>query len=375
MEAIGQLSGGIAHDFNNILVATLLHLNFLNQKQNLDPDMADSLRELEKGIQRAAGLTRQLLQFSSRHAMQSKREDFNEVVKGLMKMLGRLLGENIDMDFTPDSQPVWVEADAGRLEQLVMNLCVNARDAMPKGGVLKLGMQPVNLDAEGACRHPEARPGGFACLTVTDTGSGMDEATLRRIFQPFFTTKEPGKGTGLGLATVHEIVKQHHGWIEVESAVGRGTTFRVLLPTTGPPTAAQLQTPPTGGRPGGTETILLVEDEYPVRRLVGMALRRLGYEIIEASNASEATQLWESHGHRVSLVLTDLIMPGNVSGLELAKRLLPLKAGLKVVITSGYAADMIRQKGGLPAGVKFLTKPYDSNSLAMTVRECLDEKG
>ena len=374
MEAIGQLSGGIAHDFNNILVATILHLNFLNQKQNLDPDIADSLRELEKNIQRAAGLTRQLLQFSSRHVMQPKREDFNEVIQGLMKMLGRLLGENIEMVFTPDSQPVWVEADEGMLEQLVMNLCVNARDAMPQGGSLKLGMQRLKVEAEGVCRHPEARPGGFACLTVTDTGCGMDEATLRRIFQPFFTTKEPGKGTGLGLATVHGIVKRHHGWIEVESVVERGTTFRVFLPAAEPPTTAELQAKQTGSR-GGTETILLVEDEYPVRRLVGMALRRLGYEIIEAKDAVEAIQLWERHGNRVSLVFTDLVMPGDYTGLDLAKRLRQLKAGLKVLISSGYSADVIRQRGGLPAGVKFLNKPYDSHSLALMVRECLDEKG
>jgi signal transduction histidine kinase/DNA-binding response OmpR family regulator len=374
MEAIGQLAGGVAHDFNNILAAALLHLQLLQQRQNLEPELVASLRELEKGTKRGASLTRQLLLFSRRQVMQTKRLDFNEVIQGLLKMLTRLLGEDIDTIFSPGSEPVWVEADAGMLEQVVMNLCVNARDAMPRGGYLDLRLQHLALGAEEVRHHPEAQPGPFACLTVTDTGCGMDEATLKRIFEPFFTTKEAGKGTGLGLATVHGIVQQHHGWVEVQSVIDRGTTFRVFLPAAEPPEAEQLQADQVNCR-GGTETILLVEDDEPVRRMVGMTLRRHGYEILEAGDGSEAIRMWERHEVKVSLVFTDMVMPGGLTGLELGQRLQQSKPGLKVVISSGYSPDLVAREGRLPAGMRFLAKPFDPKSLGRMVREFLDEKG
>ncbi len=374
MQAVGQLAGGVAHDFNNILAAGLLQLQLLQQKQNLEPELAASLRELQRGTERAANLTRQLLLFSRRQVMQTKRLDSNEVIKGVLKMLTRLLGEDIDVAFSPSPEPVWVEADVSMLEQVVMNLCVNARDAMSGGGRLDLSVQNLVLGAEEARQHPEGRPGRFACLTVTDTGCGMDETTLKRIFEPFFTTKEPGKGTGLGLATVHGIVEQHHGWVQVESVVGRGTTFRVFLPAVEPPVDAQVQTDQVKCR-GGAETILLVEDDEQVRMMVTKTLRLFGYEILEASDGLEAIRMWEPQGAKVSLVFTDMVMPGGFTGLELAQRLRQSKPGLKVLISSGYSPDLLDREGRLPAGMRFLAKPYDPKSLSRIVREFLDEKG
>ena len=332
------------------------------------------MRELQRGTERAANLTRQLLLFSRRQVMQTKRLDSNEVIKGVLKMLTRLLGEDIDMVFSPSPEPVWVEADVGMLEQVVMNLCVNARDAMSGGGRLDLGVQNLVLGADEARQHPEARPGRFVCLTVTDTGCGMDETTLKRIFEPFFTTKEPGKGTGLGLATVHGIVEQHHGWVEVESVVGRGTAFRVFLPAVEPPVDARVQTDQVKCR-GGAETILLVEDDEQVRIMVTKTLRLFGYEILEASDGPEAIRMWEPQGAKVSLVFTDMVMPGGFTGLELAQRLRQSKPALKVLISSGYSPDLLDREGRLPAGMRFLAKPYDPKSLGRTVRDFLDEKG
>jgi len=373
MEAVGHLAGGVAHDFNNILAATLLHLQLLRQTQDLDPEIAKSLQELERGARRAASLTRQLLLFSRRQVMQTRLVDLNDIVDGLMRMLLRLLGEDIETSFSQSAGHLWVEADPGMLEQTVMNLCINARDAMARGGRLRLDANRLTVDAENLHLHPKGRTGPFACLTVTDEGCGMDELTLRRIFEPFFTTKEPGKGTGLGLATVQGIVTQHHGWLEVESALGQGTTFRVFLPAAEPPAMAPPEAVPSPA-PGGTETILLVEDEDPMRRVAGLTLRRFGYEVLEAANGEEALQLWALHRARVSLLFTDMIMSGGLNGIELANRLRPSKPDLKVVVSSGYTPDVLRQEGGLPAGVTFLAKPYAIHSLAETVRECLDEK-
>ena len=272
MEAVGQLAGGVAHDFNNILAATLLHLDILQSSPDIRPDMLDSLKELEQGMHRAANLTRQLLLFSRREVMQVQRVALNDLIDGVFKMLKRLLGEHITIDFQPSAESPAVEADPGMIEQVVINLSVNARDAMPKGGRLTLGTQLLNITAQEANRHPEARVGLFTCLCVKDTGCGMDESTLIRIFEPFFTTKGPGKGTGLGLATVFGIVQQHHGWVQVESAVGCGSTFRVFLPATDRSQISDSSR--TEIKPmGGSETILLVEDEERVGYVVKMSLR------------------------------------------------------------------------------------------------------
>jgi signal transduction histidine kinase/ActR/RegA family two-component response regulator len=370
MEAVGQLAGGIAHDFNNILSATLIHLQLLQQKQKLEPEIAASLYELELGAQRATSLTRQLLLFSRRQIVKTRRVDANELVQGLLRMLNRLLGEHIQAVFAPSPLPAWVEADPGMFEQVVMNLCVNARDAMAKGGQLTLSTQIRDVEAKSS--DPAGpRSGRFICLAVADTGCGMDKATLQHLFEPFFTTKDPHRGTGLGLATVQGIARLHKGWVEVESALGRGSVFRVFLPAVVAPEPLELQAV-RAKAPRGTETILLVEDDEPVRRMVRHALRLFGYEVLQAADGVEALRIWEQDGARVKLMFTDMVMPGGITGLDLAERLRQIRPSLKVVIASGYAAELLQR--GVPPGMKFLAKPFDPDTLARTVRECLDQK-
>ncbi|MBI5386677.1 MAG: PAS domain S-box protein [Verrucomicrobia bacterium] len=373
MEAIGQLAGGVAHDFNNILAATLMQLHMLQEMPNLEPEVAASLKELEKAAQRAANLTRQLLMFSRRQTMQTKRLDLNEVVSGLLRMLRRLLGEHIEIVWQMGASAMWVEADAGMLEQVLMNLCVNARDAMPKGGRLSLDIKLVEVAPAQAEVQPDARAGRFVCLSVTDTGSGMDANVLEHLFEPFFTTKDVGKGTGLGLATVYGIVKQHQGWVKVDSKVGCGTVFRVYLPFTAPAQIAEAK-PLDVALPRGTETLLVVEDDDCVRNTIVTTLRRLGYRVVEATHGVEALQLWDRHGHEVDLLLTDMVMPKGMTGLELADHLRSLKPDLKVVISSGYSADLAHLEQRALEGMRLLPKPYSSGDLARTMRECLEEE-
>jgi PAS domain S-box-containing protein len=372
MEAVGQLAGGVAHDFNNILAATMMRLGLLQSDPDLTSDTRAALRELEGDVRRAASLTRQLLIFSRRQAMQVKRLDLNEVLSNLLKMLRRLLGEHIDLLFQGGGTSLSVEADAGMMEQVVMNLCVNARDAMPGGGRLTLGTRRLDIDAESAKANPEARPGPFVCLTVTDTGTGMDEATMRHVFEPFFTTKEVGKGTGLGLATVYGIVKQHQGWVEVDSTVGKGSTFRVYLPASAGPATGEESSVTINDVRGGTETILLVEDEATLRRMAALSLKKRGYTVLEAANGVEALKLWAEQQERVDLLLTDMVMPEGVTGLDLAGRLRKDKAALKVIVSSGYSADMATQDVLKERRIRFLPKPYEGATLLKVVRDCLD---
>jgi PAS domain S-box-containing protein len=372
MEAVGQLAGGVAHDFNNILSATLMHLGLLQQNPQLTLGTRESLKEVERETLRAAKLTRQLLLFSQRQAARIEPLDMNVLINDLLKMLRRLLGENIEVAFLGDAGASWVSADAGMMEQVVMNLCINARDAMPNGGRLALATRMVDIEAQSEKSHPDARPGRFVCLSVTDMGCGMDETVLRRIFEPFFTTKEVGKGTGLGLATVYGIVKQHEGWIEVESAVGQGSSFRVWLPATSPLSDSGISSD-TKEVKGGTETILLVEDELFLRRLVAQGLRKLGYAVLEAGNGLEALKVWEQHHPRIALLFTDMVMPGKMSGLELAVRLKKEKSSLKVISSSGYDADLARRHTSADLEITHLPKPYLPSDLAKVVRHCLDQ--
>ena len=373
MEAVGQLAGGVAHDFNNILSAIMMHLGLLRDVPNLDPFLVGSLKELESEAQRAANLTRQLLLFGRRSVMQVKALDVNEVVENLLKMLRRLIGEQVNLEWQGRSQLPAVSGDTGMLEQVVMNLVVNARDAMPNGGRIIITTELVELDESRAREHPDARPGRFVSLSVRDHGGGMEEATLKRIFEPFFTTKEAGRGTGLGLATVYGIAAQHQGWVTVESEVGRGSTFRVFLPalarslaTADPRPAAP---PPSGGR----ETILLVEDEPSVRKTVSSFLRLCGYHIIEATNGLEALGLWALHWKQINLLFTDMVMPGGINGLRLAEKLRAAKPELKVLIASGYSADLVQQHDLAGKGILFLAKPCAANALAAAIRQCLDK--
>jgi len=369
MEAIGQLAGGVAHDFNNLLAASMMQIGLLQQEPNLAPEVRTALAELEEGTQRAAALTRQLLMFARRQLVHRKALNLAKVLEGFHKMLKRLLGENIELSLiTGDS--MWVDADAGMIEQVVMNLCVNGRDSMPCGGLLGIRAEHVELDA--AAPAPR-RAGRFVCLSVTDTGCGIRQEDRERIFEPFFTTKEVGKGTGLGLATVYGIVKQHDGWIEMESIVGSGTAFRVFLPVCDAPVAVKVsETREPASR--GNETILVVEDDDSLRKVVVSGLRRLGYCVLAAGNGAEALGQWEAFEGTIALLFTDMIMPGEMTGMELANRLRAKNDSLKVIVSSGYGVQLSRLEELAEPGFHFLHKPYRSTTLAAAVRACLDQK-
>jgi PAS domain S-box-containing protein len=371
MEAIGQLAGGVAHDFNNILTVIHGHASLL-AASSLDEHGARSAHQITQAAERAAGLTRQLLTFSRRQLIQPKRLDMNKIVGNMTDMLGRILGEDVTLQLNYSNAPATVEADAGMMEQVLLNLAVNARDAMPRGGQLSVRIAIVDVGEDHVQRHPEARTGRFVCFSKTDTGTGIPPENLSRIFEPFFTTKEVGKGTGLGLATVYGIVKQHQGWVEVESTVGKGTTFRIYIPFVGEEqTPAEKPTTQITVR-GGTETILLVEDEKPVRELVARVLEKNGYKVMHAGTGAEAIEIWRAHKDEVHLLLTDLIMPGNMNGRELAEALWLERPKLKVIFTSGYSADVVGKDFKIESDLNFLQKPYHPQTLALAVRRCLD---
>jgi PAS domain S-box-containing protein len=373
MEAIGQLAGGVAHDFNNILTVIHGHASLLGMS-NLDDTGARSARQITQAAERAAGLTRQLLAFSRRQLIQPKRLDMNKTVGNMSDMLGRLLGEDVALQLNYSQTPAFIEADAGMMEQVLLNLAVNARDAMPRGGQLAIRIAIVKVDEAHVQRQPEARVGFFVCISKSDTGCGIPPENLPRIFEPFFTTKEIGKGTGLGLATVYGIVKQHQGWIEVESTIGKGTTFRIYIPFIGEAKAETEKTTPQIPVRGGTETILLVEDEHPVRELVARVLQKHGYKVWQAASGNDALGVWHEHKQDISLLLTDLVMPGNMNGYDLAEKIRTERPGLKVIFTSGYSADIVGKNFKLEPDLNFLQKPYQPQTLVLAVRRCLDDK-
>ncbi len=370
-EAIGQLAGGVAHDFNNILAAMMMNIGSMEQNPNLDAETQESLKELLAEAERAASLIRQLLLFSRKSVMEKKVLDLNEVVANLLKMLGRLIGEHVSLRFERANGLPWVEADQGMIEQVLMNLAVNARDAMPNGGRLAISLKIVPIGAEGIKGQADVLPGTFICLAVQDTGCGMDQATQNQIFEPFFTTKEVGKGTGLGLATVYGIAALHKGWVEVESEVGQGTTFRVYLPQRMQGIAEPDQTVKRELF-RGQETILLVEDNDAVRRMSVRGLKGLGYQVLEAHNGLAGLKLWQEHPGQINLLLTDMVMPEGLTGLALAEQLKAEKPNLKVIICSGYNEDMSGQTTAELKGIQYLQKPYSVALLSKKVRECLD---
>ena len=372
MEAIGQLAGGVAHDYNNVLTAMLMQLGLLLERTDLAPETRGGLNELEKMANRSASLTRQLLAFSRQQVMQKATVDLNDALGNLFKMLRRLLGENIELEFRCATQPLLIEADVGMIEQVVTNLCVNARDAMlPRGGRLTIDTAAVVVDQPSPTAGPDAYPGKFIRLSIADTGCGMDATTLAHIFEPFFTTKEVGKGTGLGLATVYGIVQQHGGWIEVESRPGGGTVFRVMLPAR----TGVAETPLSPAAPDfqrGCETILLVEDEYPVRMMVAMALRRCGYQVHEAADGRQAMAQWGERAGEINLLFSDMVMPNGVTGLDLAEYFRQANPDLRAIITSGYSTELNKLGAPKGHGVGYLAKPFEIGALTDLVRKCLD---
>jgi two-component system cell cycle sensor histidine kinase/response regulator CckA len=373
MESIGQLASGVAHDFNNMLTIITGHTSSLLSKPSLPSEIIDPIQSVYFAAERAARLTRQLLMFSRKNIMQPKPLDLRELVGNMGRMVEPLIGENITLDYSPPDKLPLVQGDSGMIEQVVMNLAVNARDAMPRGGTLTISLAAMSIDAVFTETHPQARVGRFVRLRVSDTGCGMDATTLGHIFEPFFTTKEVGKGTGLGLATVYGIVKQHDGWIEVSSEPGKGATFDVLLPAIAKKIAPAKKQSSTGDPvAGGTETILVVEDEEVLRHMARDILADCGYKIIEASSGKEAFDVWNMHMDEIHLVLTDMMMPEGVSGVELAERLLGDRADLKIIFTSGYTSNEISAELMTRSQARFLQKPYTYKDLAKVVRDCLD---
>ena len=371
LAAVGQLAAGVAHEFNNILTVIKGHATLLSETEAAN-DVAQSINQVMTSADRAANLTRQMLAFSRKQLMQPRSLDLNDVIRQVVKMVGRLIGENISVETSLQQKLPPVHADPGMLEQIIMNLALNARDAMPDGGRLLIETAQVELREEDLASRAEAYVGNFIRLSVSDTGCGMDQATQQRIFEPFFTTKEVGKGTGLGLSTVYGIVKQHNGWIEVESEKGRGTALHIFLPfnpkavanSTGPLPALSIR--------GGSETILFVEDEEDIRKLARQILEGFGYRVIEAGTGVEALRIWESRKAEIDLLFTDMVMPEGISGGQLARRLLQERPDLKVIYTSGYSKEILEKDLTADHDFKFLEKPYRPQHLAQIVREVLD---
>ena len=373
MEAIGQLAGGIAHDFNNLLTAITGYSELSMKRLRPEDPLLSNLQEIKKAGDRAASLTRQLLAFSRKQVLQPKVLDLNEVVADLEKMLRRLIGEDIELCTVLEQKEGRIKADPGQIEQIIMNLVVNARDAMPRGGKLTIETRNIFLDDDYSRKHIGVSAGPFVMLAVSDSGAGINAQIQSRIFDPFFTTKRVGEGTGLGLSTVYGIVKQSGGNILVYSEVGHGTTFKIYLPATDdrPQGYKRDSGPEDSFR--GTETVLLAEDEEVVRKLVSQVLRLYGYQVLETAGGEEALLISESHPTPIHLLITDVIMP-TMSGRELSDRLLKLRPETKVIYMSGYTDTAIVYHGVLEEGAHFIQKPFSTYDLAAKVREVLDKR-
>jgi PAS domain S-box-containing protein len=371
MEAIGQLSGGIAHDFNNLLTVIQGNLGIMRISGSFTQEIVELVDEIANAIDRATKLTGQLLAFGRKQVMQSADVDLNTVVDGFTRMLRRVIGEAVDlqMNFAANSLPV--RADSSMLEQAMLNLCLNSRDAMPGGGRLTLSTAVVTIGPENVRRTDPARAGKFARLTVADTGSGISPDNIKHVFEPFFTTKEVGKGTGLGLASVYGIIQQHNGWVSVQSDLGRGTSFNIYLPLLERTSAVRAPDRTSAAVPRGNETILLVEDDIAVRLVTNKALAMMGYRVLVASNGNEAIALWGAHRAEIQLLLTDMVMPGGYGGAEIARLFTADEPSLKVIFMSGYSADLAGTDFSSNSTGYFLGKPFAIAELASTLRSCL----
>jgi PAS domain S-box-containing protein len=402
MEAVGQLAGGVAHDFNNLLMLIQAHNEHLRDGLGANDSAQKDSLEIEKAVTRAASLTAQLLAFSRKQVLRPKVLDLNAVLADVAKMLHRLIGENVEVKVVPAPSLGRVKADPGQMEQVILNLAVNSRDAMPDGGKLTITTSDIELDENDTRTHEGAPPGRYIMLAVSDTGDGMDTETQARMFEPFFTTKAPGKGTGLGLATVYGVVKHSDGWIWVDSEPGRGTTFQIFLPRVeetrveeSPRKEARVNesplseslaqqsvadaqpsrtAPSLATAPKGTETILVVEDQDGIRDIVRESLRRNGYKVLIAVDGNEALQMAGGYSDPIHLLITDLIMP-NIGGRELAQRLTPARPGMKVLFMSGYSEHSALDIEATSQSASVLQKPFSLDALARTVRCVLDEPG
>ncbi|MEP6474529.1 MAG: PAS domain S-box protein [Gemmatimonadota bacterium] len=371
MEAVGRLAGGVAHDFNNVLTAILGYTEILLDSCAGNAEQVTDLTEIRTAGMRAAGLTRQLLAFSRQQVLQPMILDISQVARNLDKMLHPLLGDDVSLHLKLANSPGNIRADAGQLEQVIVNLAVNARDAMPGGGQLTIETAGLHLTEGHASGHPPMMPGHYVMLAVSDTGVGMDPLIQARIFEPFFTTKELGKGTGLGLSTVYGIVKQSGGFIWVYSEPGLGTTFKLYFPVVDSEAEPMLPPAEMPDRLHGTETILLAEDDVQLRRLIGVILGKLGYDVIESDNAESAERLAHQRGGAIDLLLTDVVMPG-INGRELARRLIETRPAMRTLFMSGYSDAAIVNHGILEPGLNYLQKPFTASILGLRVRQVLD---
>jgi len=372
MECVGQLAAGVAHDINNVLTIVQGYAGLLLAKAPAESDSAKPLKQIATAAERAARFIRQLLMFSRKQVIQTKLLDINIVIQNLESMLTRMLGEDIVFETINAREIPCIEADTGMIEQVIMNLIVNARDAMPKGGKLIMTTSDVTIDGTYVSQHTGSRAGKFVSLKVQDTGCGMDAKTLERIFEPFFTTKEVGKGTGLGLATVYGIVRQHGGWVDVQSEVGVGTTFNIFIPASQEKLASNTDFLTLANSvQGGKERILVVEDQVELRELVREVLAAYDYDVSLAASGPEAIRTWEKAGGKFDLLVTDMIMPGGMNGRELADELKKRKPSLRIIYTSGYSSELIGKDLGHD-NAAFLPKPYRPPQLALVVRKALD---
>ena len=374
LESVGRLAGGVAHDFNNILVVINGYAALLADRLSPFDPLREYVLEIGKAGEHAASLTSQLLAFSRKQVIRPLPLDLNAVVRDAERMLRRLIGEDIEFVIQPEAESAWVMADHAQIHQVIVNLAANARDAMPNGGKLRIATANIEVDEELAAAYPGVAPGSHVLTTFTDTGAGMPEEVRRNIFEPFFTTKEQGKGTGLGLATVYGIVRQSGGWIEVESRVGEGTSFRIYLPRIPALPAAPRPDPRMSDKPNRGETILVVEDQEAVRRLTKLTLVSLGYQVLEAETGARARELAATFPGEIHLMLTDIVMPGK-NGRELALEVLQLRPNLKVLLMSGYAEEVILPQGLPESEIAFLPKPFTQDVLAAKVREVLGGEG
>ena len=374
MEALGQLAGGIAHDFNNLLTIIRGYVDFLVSEGKHNEDSVIALQEIGDAADRAAKLTSQILTFSRKKRMHPQCMDLNTVLFRLGTMLKRLIGENIVLQLDCSNTPLLANVDPVMMEQAILNLAMNARDAMPKGGQLTIRACEIHIDEAHVRNNPRSRAGHFAHVQVIDNGTGISPAALPHVFDPFFTTKPPGKGTGLGLATVYGIMQQHKGWVEVESQPGAGAKFSLFLPLTSTQASPKAEPLPKFEIQGGTETILLVEDDPTVHRMTCNFLKRHGYTVYEANTGQEALAVWKKHAGEIDLLLTDIVIPGSVSGRELAQILKAQHNGLVVIFTTGYSPDSLNTETPLEEGKNFLAKPYSPEKLAHVVRNNLDKR-